>query len=168
MAEIVLIDFAKHVTRAIDYLVLMVIQRSTPSPSLTSFSTARTAAARDSLREHTTCVALLVSHDADPALFETWVNEGLLFASFLPFDVVFCSVVEMGHVNDLQSLRALVDALKSVSHRSGYAAGAKQLQIFRALYKVAVVHKVRGGLDLPSTTVSDETLHGSLAPPGRS
>jgi hypothetical protein len=51
----------------------------------------------------------------------------------MPFNFVFCSVIETGNLEGLESRKALIDALELLSC-------AMQLDIFRALYTVAVVH----------------------------
>lgn len=123
----------------------MVIYRVALSHSSTFASAECTAAARISLREHTACIALLVSYNHDSALFELWVNGGLILFPFLPFNIIFCSVIETGNLADLDSLKALVDALELLSKKPDYTSCARQLEIFRALYTVAVVHnEVRG------------------------
>lgn len=118
----------------------MVIYRVAFGHSSTLASAECTAAARISLHEHTTCIALLVSYNDDSALFEQWVNGGLILFPFMPFNIMFCSVIETGKLADLESLKALVDALELLSKKPDYTSCAKQLEIFRALYTVAVVH----------------------------
>jgi hypothetical protein len=73
-------------------------------------------------------------------LFEPWVNGGLILFPFMPFNFVFCSVIETGNLADLENLKALIDALELLSKKPDYTPCAKQLEIFRALYTVAVVH----------------------------
>jgi hypothetical protein len=58
----------------------------------------------------------------------------------MPFNFVFCSVIETGNLESLESRKALIDALELLSKRPDYTSCAKQLDIFRALYTVAVVH----------------------------
>jgi hypothetical protein len=119
----------------------MVIYRIAHSDPSNLVSAECTAAARISLREHTTCIALLASYDLDAALFELWIYGGLILFPFLPFNVIFCSVIETGNMADLESLKALVDGLELLSRNPDYTLCVKQLGIFRALYTLAVVHK---------------------------
>jgi hypothetical protein len=119
----------------------MVIYRVAHNDPSNLVSAECTAAARTSLREHTTCIALLASYDLDPALFELWIYGGVILFPFLPFNIVFCSVIETGNLADLESLKALVDGLELLSRNPDYTLCVKQLGIFRALYTLAVVHK---------------------------
>lgn len=145
MGEIVPAKFTQHATRATDYLLLAAICRVTVTHSSTLPSAECTAAARTSLHEHTTCITLLISYDDDPALFEPWINAGLILFPFMPFNIIFYSVIETGNLADLESLKALVNALELLSKKPSYTSCAKQLEIFRALYTVALVHgEVRG------------------------
>ncbi|KAF2019492.1 hypothetical protein BU24DRAFT_386428 [Aaosphaeria arxii CBS 175.79] len=146
------VDFAQHATRATDYLVLTVIYRVTLNHSSKLPSAECTDAARISLREHASCIALLTNYHNDSALFELWANGGLILFPFLPFNIMFFSVIETGNLNDLESLKALVDALESLSHKPAYTSCAKQLQIFRALYTVAVVYNEARGQWQPEST----------------
>lgn len=140
MGDIIPSDFTQHATRATDYLFLTAIYRVGCNPSSTMISAECTAAARESLHEHTKCITLLISYSGRPEIFEVWVNGGLILFPFLPFNVIFCSIVETGNLVDLKILKELVDALERLSQEPHYSTCAKQLQIFRALYTVAMLH----------------------------
>ncbi|CAN9261296.1 unnamed protein product [Alternaria alternata] len=151
IGELMPVEFAQHATRATDYLLLVAIYRVAFSKPSTKVSSECIAAARTSLREHTQCIALLVSYNNDPALFELWVNGGLILFAFVPFNIIFCSVIETANLADLESLETYVDALASLAKKPEYTSCAKQLEIFRALHKLALVHsEIRAQMQLSS------------------
>ncbi|KAL1792257.1 hypothetical protein ACET3X_010008 [Alternaria dauci] len=140
IGEFMPVEFAQHATRATDHLLLVAINRvafSQPSPKI---PTECIAAARTSLHEHTQCVALLVSYKNDPAMFELWINGGLILFPFVPFDIIFCNIIENANLDDLESLNDFINALESLSKNPEYISCTKQLEIFQALYKLAAVH----------------------------
>lgn len=147
------VEFAQHATRATDYLLLVAIYRVAFSKPSTKVSSECIAAARISLREHTQCIALLVSYNNDPAPFELWVNGGLILFPFVPYNIIFCSVIETANLADLESLKTYVDALASLAEKPEYTSCTKQLEIFRALHKLALVHsEIRAQMQLSSSS----------------
>ncbi|CAN9169269.1 unnamed protein product [Alternaria alternata] len=151
IGELMPVEFAQHATRATDYLLLVAIYRVAFSKPSTKVSSECIAAARISLREHTQCIALLVSYNNDPAPFELWVNGGLILFPFVPFNIIFCSVIETANLADLESLKTYVDALASLAKKPEYTSCTKQLEIFRALHKLALVHsEIRAQMQLSS------------------
>ncbi|RYN18686.1 hypothetical protein AA0117_g10648 [Alternaria alternata] len=151
IGELMPVEFAQHATRATDYLLLVAIYRVAFSKPSTKVSSECIAAARISLREHTQCIALLVSYNNDPAPFELWVNGGLILFPFVPYNIIFCSVIETANLADLESLKTYVDALASLAKKREYTSCTKQLEIFRALHKLALVHsEIRAQMQLSS------------------
>lgn len=96
-----------------------------------------TSTARAALREHTECITLLRNEELWSAHFDLWVNGAMLLSPFIPFNIVFCNVVETADQAGLDSLKALVDALDALSQTPRYSSCAKQLRVFKALHSVA-------------------------------
>ncbi|OQD87920.1 hypothetical protein PENSOL_c075G11179 [Penicillium solitum] len=117
------------------------------------------SAARATLKEIEVCISML----ADAALWspnlDIWVNEIILLAPFMPFLILFCSIIETSNSSDLDRLRQLVDSLQSMAQSPRYSACSKQLRILKALYDVAAKYveaKAKGKSgDVPSDPFTD-------------
>jgi hypothetical protein len=132
-----MIDFSARAAAVGDHLVLTAIYRAAPGHTPASASTECTEAARITLNGHTECLRMLMDADPRSAMIKMWVNGALLLLPFIPFNIVFCNVVETGNLSDLESLRELVKAMTLLAEKPEYAGCARQLQVFRALHTVA-------------------------------
>ncbi|KAH6962340.1 fungal-specific transcription factor domain-containing protein [Ilyonectria sp. MPI-CAGE-AT-0026] len=135
--ESAVIEFTRHAKKASDYVMLTAIHRGTPGRTPASISAECTSAARIALQGHIECITLLLNNELHSVLLEMWVNGALLLLPFLSVNIVFCNVVETANLDDLNSLKALVQVMELLSEKPHYASCAKQLRIFRALYNVA-------------------------------
>lgn len=135
--ESAMIEFTRHANKVSDYVVLAAIYRAISGRTPASISADCTSAARIALQGHTECITLLLNNEMHSAQLEFWVNGALLLLPFIPFNIVFCNIVETANLDDLNSLKTLVQAMELLSEKSDYASCAKQLRIFRALYNVA-------------------------------
>lgn len=132
-----LLDFFKHADRFGSYSLLTSIYKSMPSGESSSCSDC-VSAARVTLQEHVTCLALVADEALQCPLIDFWVNGALLLLPFIPFNIIFCNIIEISEASDLQHLLQVVDALESTSRIPRYSAACdKQLRIFSALYNVA-------------------------------
>ncbi|KAK7431706.1 hypothetical protein QQZ08_001643 [Neonectria magnoliae] len=103
-------------------------------------------------------MAMVVGEALQCPLIDFWVNEGLLFSPFIPFNIIFCNIVETSEASDLQYLLQVVDVLESTSQISHYSAAcAKQLRIFKALHDVA-----RKYVEIKSKTRQDPIIGGDI------
>ncbi|CAI7565247.1 unnamed protein product [Penicillium crustosum] len=153
--------FIIHANRAIEYSILASIYRGIPSGQSSSLAPCPEciSAARVTLKEIEVCMSML----ADAALWspslDIWVNEIILLAPFMPFLILFCSIVETSNSSDLDRLRQLVDSLQSMAQSPRYSACSKQLRILKALYDVAAKYveaKAKGQSgDVPSDPFTD-------------
>lgn len=135
--ESAMIEFTRHANKASDYVMLAAIHRGTPGRTPASISAECTSAARIALQGHIECITLLLNNELHSVLLEMWVNGALLLLPFLSVNIVFCNVVETANLDDLNSLKALVQVMERLSEKPHYASCGKQLRIFRALYNVA-------------------------------
>lgn len=131
------VEFTKHVNKVSDYVVLTAIYRAAPCLTTASVSTECTSAARIALQGHIECITLLLGDELHPVQRELCVNGALLLLPFLPFNIVFCNVVETANLDDLNTLKDLVQTMEFLAEKPDYASCAKQLRVFRALYNVA-------------------------------
>ncbi|KAH8879728.1 hypothetical protein GQ53DRAFT_800065 [Thozetella sp. PMI_491] len=135
--ESVMIEFIRHANMVSDYVVLTAIYMATPGRMPASMSAECTSTARIALQGHTECINLLLNNELYSPQLELWVNGAIPLLPIIPFNIVFCNIVETANIDDLNSLKALVQALQLLSEKPDYASFAKQLRIFQALYKVA-------------------------------
>lgn len=80
---------------------------------------------------------MLMVADPRSAMIKMWVNGAMLLLPFIPFNIVFCNVVETGNMGDLESLGELVRAMTLLAEKPEYTGCTRQLQVFRALHTVA-------------------------------
>jgi hypothetical protein len=132
-----LLDFFMHADRAGNYSLLTSIYKSV-SFGQSSSCPECLAAARTTLQEHVACMVMVADEGLQCPLIDLWVNGALLLSPFIPFNIIFCNVVETTEASDLQHLLQVVDVLEATSKIPRYSAACiKQLRIFRALYEVA-------------------------------
>ncbi|KAH6840669.1 hypothetical protein B0I37DRAFT_384834 [Chaetomium sp. MPI-CAGE-AT-0009] len=137
--EPVLLNFLRHADRVGDYSLLAAIQRCIPvdgSPgcgiSAECLSTARVA-----LQEQAKCMSMLPDEALNSIHLDLWINGGLLLLPFIPFNILFCSIVETANKADLRYLQGLVETLEALSAVPRYSSCTRQLRIFGALFNVA-------------------------------
>ncbi|KAH6665305.1 hypothetical protein F5X68DRAFT_265761 [Plectosphaerella plurivora] len=132
-----MINFSSHAAAVGDHLVLTAIYRAVPGCTPQSISPECIEASRIALNGHTECLKLLLNTDPRSAMVKIWVNGALLLLPFIPFNIIFCNVVETGNLHDLDSLGDLVGAMTLLSEKPEYASCERQLQVFRSLHIVA-------------------------------
>lgn len=137
LIECAMINFTKYASKVVDYAVLTAIYWAIPGRTPTSISAECTSAARMALQGHTECITLLLNDELPSVQLELWVNGALLLLPFIPFNIIFCNIVKTADIDDLNSLKALVQAMELLSEKPDYSSCAKQLRIFQALYNVA-------------------------------
>ncbi|KAE8372772.1 fungal-specific transcription factor domain-containing protein [Aspergillus bertholletiae] len=125
--------------RVCNLSLLSLVYRAIPpeKPSGTTFCNECIATAREALKEHEKCVALILSCPWDENFLEMYINWTLLQFPFFPFIVLFCYIVETSEPDDLKCLGAFVDVLQSVHTTVTYNGSRNQVRLFRALYDVA-------------------------------
>ncbi|UDD55537.1 hypothetical protein AFCA_003144 [Aspergillus flavus] len=125
--------------RVCNLSLLSLIYRAIPpkKPSGTAFCDECIATAREALKEHEKCVALILKCPWDESFLEMYINWTLLQFPFFPFIVLFCYIVETSEPDDLKCLGAFVEVLQSVRSTATYKVSRNQVRLFRALYDVA-------------------------------
>ncbi|KOS46336.1 hypothetical protein ACN38_g2692 [Penicillium nordicum] len=131
--------FIIHANRAIEYSILASIYRGISSGKSSSLAPCPEciSAARATLKETEVCITMLTDAALWSPSLDLWVNEIILLAPFMPFLILFCSVIETLNSSDMDQLQQLVVSLQSMAQSSRYSACSKQLRIFKALYDVA-------------------------------
>ncbi|KAF4764121.1 hypothetical protein HAV15_001652 [Penicillium sp. str.  len=153
--------FIIHANRAIEYSILASIYRGIPSGQSSSLTPCPQciSAARATLKEIEVCISMLADAVLWSPNLDIWVNEIILLAPFMPFLILFCSIIETSNSSDLDRLRQLVDSLQSMAQSPRYSACSKQLRILKALYDVAAKYveaKAKGQSgDVPSDPFTD-------------
>ncbi|KAL2813375.1 hypothetical protein BJX63DRAFT_224720 [Aspergillus granulosus] len=130
--------FIIHANKAIEYSTLASIYRGSPeeNPSGLVPCLQCITAARLSLKESESCIVILLDTETWPRTFDSWINEILLLAPFMPFLILLCNVVETCDTSDLARLQRLIDGLHSLAQSPRYTSCNKQLRIFKAMYDV--------------------------------
>ncbi|KAE8403042.1 fungal-specific transcription factor domain-containing protein [Aspergillus pseudonomiae] len=125
--------------RVCNLSLLSLIYRAIPpeKPSGTAFCDECIATAREALKEHEKCVALILSRPWDEDFLEMYINWTLLQFPFFPFIVLFCYIIETSEPDDLKCLGAFVEVLQSIRSTVTYKGSRNQVRLFRALYDVA-------------------------------
>lgn len=133
------LDFLRHANVVSDYSILASIYKSIPPEDTSSSSCPECiSAARIALQEHATCISLIADQASEYLILDFWINTSLLLSPFIPFNILFCNIVETCESSDLQLLAHFVRALELASTIPRYSASCrKQLPIFRSLYDVA-------------------------------
>ncbi|KAH7133832.1 hypothetical protein EDB81DRAFT_805179 [Dactylonectria macrodidyma] len=132
-----LLDFFKHADRVGSHSLLTSIYKSLPSGESSSCPECLSAA-RTTLQEHVICMKHVADEALHCPLVDLWVNGALLLSPFIPFNILFCNIVETSDTADLQQLLQVVEVLASTSNIPRYSASCgRQLVIFSALYDVA-------------------------------
>lgn len=131
--------FLRHANIVCDYSTLASIYKSIPPEDTSSSSCPECiSAARIALQEHATCISLIANQASEYLILDFWINTSLLLSPFIPFNILFCNIVETCESSDLQLLARFVGALELASAIPRYSAAChKQLPIFRSLYDVA-------------------------------
>lgn len=156
-------DFSARAAAVGDNLLLTAIYRAEPGPNPDSISAECKASARITLRGQTECINHLLDKDPQSALIKLWVNGALLLLPFIPFNIVFCNIVETGDREDLASLGALVQAMARLAEKPGYGPCGRQLQVFRALHTVAARYVEVMGRPGAGNGFENGTLTGDIA-----
>ncbi|KAE8340099.1 hypothetical protein BDV24DRAFT_152296 [Aspergillus arachidicola] len=132
-------EIIRRADRVCNLSLLSLIYRAIPpeKPSGTAFCDECIATAREALKEHEKCVALILSCPWDESFLEMYINWTLLQLPFFPFIVLFCYIVETSEPDDLKCLGAFVEVLQSVRSTVTYKVSRNQVRLFRALYDVA-------------------------------
>ncbi|KAE8319713.1 hypothetical protein BDV41DRAFT_559872 [Aspergillus transmontanensis] len=132
-------EIIRRSDRVCNLSLLSLIYRAIPpeKPSGTAFCDECIATAREALKEHEKCVALILSCPWDESFLEMYINWTLLQLPFFPFIVLFCYIVETSEPDDLKCLGAFVEVLQSVRSTVTYKVSRNQVRLFRALYDVA-------------------------------
>ncbi|KAL2672705.1 hypothetical protein Neosp_013419 [[Neocosmospora] mangrovei] len=133
------VAFLRHSNIVCDYSILASIYKSI-SPEDTSSSSCPecVSAARIALQEHATCISLIADQASEDLILDFWVNTSLLLSPFIPFNILFCNIIETCDSSDLQLLARFVGALELASTIPRYSAACrKQLPIFKSMYDVA-------------------------------
>ncbi|KAH7137478.1 hypothetical protein B0J13DRAFT_479092 [Dactylonectria estremocensis] len=130
-------NFFKHADRVGGYSLLTSIYKSLPSGESSSCPECLSAA-RMTLQEHFICMTHVADEALHCPLVDLWVNGALFLSPFIPFNILFCNIVETSDAADLQQLLRVVEVLESTSKIPRYStACSRQLGIFRTLYDVA-------------------------------
>ncbi|RSM07718.1 hypothetical protein CDV31_008498 [Fusarium ambrosium] len=139
LVEPKVLEFLSHASKVCDYSVLASIYKSIPPEDSSSSSCPECiSATRIALQEHTACISLLADQPSESLILDFWVNTALLLSPFVPFNILFCNIVEKSVPSDLQLLARFVGALEvSAAIPRFSAACRRQLPIFRSLYDVA-------------------------------
>ncbi|RSL69291.1 hypothetical protein CEP53_002264 [Fusarium sp. AF-6] len=139
LVEPKVLEFLSHASAVCDYSVLASIYKSIPPEDSSSSSCPECiSATRIALQEHTACILLLADQASESLILDFWVNTALLLSPFVPFNILFCNIVETSEPSDLQLLARFVGALEvSAAIPRFSAACRRQLPIFRSLYDVA-------------------------------
>ncbi|KAJ3459660.1 hypothetical protein MRS44_015733 [Fusarium solani] len=139
LIEPMVLDFLRHANVVCDYSILASIYKSIPPEDNSSSSCPECiSAARIALQEHATCISLIADQPSEYLILDFWINTSLLLSPFIPFNILFCNIVETCESSDLQLLARFVGALELASAIPRYSAACrKQLPIFRSLYDVA-------------------------------
>ncbi|KAM5346970.1 hypothetical protein ACJ41O_009975 [Fusarium nematophilum] len=140
--------------------MLTLIYRAIPAdkPSSSVFCEECIASARDAIREHEKCIAILAESGLQSSYFQLYVNWALLQSPFIPFIVLFCNIIETSDSTDLDHLKRLVETLQAASSSCHYLVCQKQLTIFKALYDVVVKY-----FEVKSNAMQGGTLDSDAA-----
>ncbi|BAE56587.1 unnamed protein product [Aspergillus oryzae RIB40] len=132
-------EIARRSDRVIGLSMLTLIYRSIPpeKPSMSAFCQECIDAARDTLREHDLCVALITRARGKTVFLEAYINWTITQSPFIPFIILFCHIIETSEAADLQHMKGLVETLESASNSRVHSTCSKQRRLFRALYDVA-------------------------------
>ncbi|KAL2838554.1 hypothetical protein BJY01DRAFT_34159 [Aspergillus pseudoustus] len=134
--------FIIHANKAIEYSTLASIYQG--SPVAAAFSEPPCvqciAAARVSLDESGACITILSDTETWPDALESWINEILLLAPFMPFLILVRSVVQTCDASDMARLQRLIDGLYLLTQSPRYSSCNRQLRIFKAMYDVVMKH----------------------------
>lgn len=139
LAEPKVLEFLRHASTVCDYSVLASIYKCIPPEDTSSSSSPECiSAARIALQEHAACISILADRASESLILDFWVNTALLLSPFVPFNILFCNIVETSEPSDLQLLARFVAALEvSAAIPRFSVACRRQLPIFRSLYDVA-------------------------------
>ncbi|GFG03281.1 protein STB5 [Aspergillus udagawae] len=134
--------FIIHANRATDYSILASIYRGIPASKASSLMPCPEclSAARAALKEAEVCTATLADATVWSPAHDIWISEVCLLASFMPFLILFCNIVETSDPSDLGYLRRLVDGLPKMAQSSRYSICIKQMRILKVLYDVATTY----------------------------
>ncbi|KAK1147148.1 hypothetical protein N8T08_001887 [Aspergillus melleus] len=132
-------EIARLSDRVIGLSMLTLIYRSIApeNPSTSAFCNECIGAARDTLREHDRCVALITKAQGKTVFLEAYINWTISQSPFIPFIILFCHIIETSDASDLEHMIGLVQTLESTSSESAYRMCSRQRRLFRALYDVA-------------------------------
>ncbi|EEU41522.1 uncharacterized protein NECHADRAFT_11912, partial [Fusarium vanettenii 77-13-4] len=133
------VAFLRHSNIVCDYSILASIYKSIPPEDTSSSSCPECiSAARIALQEHATCISLIADQASEDLILDFWINTSLMLSPFIPFNILFCNIIETCESSDLQLLARFVGALELASIIPRYSAACrKQLPIFTSLYDVA-------------------------------
>lgn len=133
------VAFLRHSNIVCDYSILASIYKSIPPEDTSSSSCPEcVSAARIALQEHATCISLIADQASEDLILDFWINTSLLLSPFIPFNILFCNIIETCDSSDLQLLARFVGALELASTIPRYSAACrKQLPIFKSMYDVA-------------------------------
>ncbi|KAI8711931.1 Zn(2)-C6 fungal-type domain-containing protein [Fusarium sp. LHS14.1] len=133
------VAFLRHSNIVCDYSILASIYKSIPPEDTFSSSCPEcVSAARTALQEHATCISLIADQASEDLILDFWINTSLLLSPFIPFNILFCNIIETCESSDLELLARFVGALELASTIPRYSAACrKQLPIFKSLYDVA-------------------------------
>ncbi|KAE8408566.1 hypothetical protein BDV37DRAFT_279051 [Aspergillus pseudonomiae] len=152
-------EIAKRSDRVIGLSMLTLIYRSIAPgcPSMSAFCQECIDAARDTLQEHDRCVAVITKAREKTVFLEAYINwlvsiiprfvvdqivltgrsRTITQSPFILFIILFCHIIEMPEVSDLEHMRGLVEKLKPTSNSRAHSTCSKQHRLFRVLYDVA-------------------------------
>ncbi|KAL6351933.1 hypothetical protein LRP88_14745 [Fusarium phalaenopsidis] len=121
------LDFLRHANIVCDYSMLSSIYKSIPPENNSSSSCPECiSAARIALQEHATCITLIADQASEYLILDFWINTSLLLSPFIPFNILFCYIVETCESSDLQLLARFVGALEQASALPRYSAACRQ------------------------------------------
>lgn len=84
------------------------------------------------------CISHITEIMLNEPIVNTWLHGGLLLSPFIPFNIIFCCLIETLDTIELNDLKQLVDILETKSQIPLFAAAcSKQLSVFRVLHDVA-------------------------------
>ncbi|KAI9035274.1 fungal specific transcription factor domain-containing protein [Aspergillus affinis] len=132
-------EIARLSDRVIGLSMLTLIYRSIApeKPSTSGFCHECIDTARETLREHDRCVAVITKAQGNTVFLEAYINWTIIQSPFIPFIILFCHIIETCEASDLEHMIGLVQTLESTSSSSAYRTCSRQRDLFRALYDVA-------------------------------
>ncbi|KAM5353373.1 hypothetical protein ACJ41O_000023 [Fusarium nematophilum] len=156
------LEFLRHADTVCNYSVLASIYKSIPPDDPSSSSCPEcVSAARVALQEHVTCISLVADQTSECLILDFWINAALLHSPFIPFNILFCNIVETSECSDLQLLGRFVGALELSASIPRYSASCRrQLPIFRSLYDVAAKYIEAKAKVLQQHPSADSNLTG--------